>query len=129
LKKKVTFCFLFYKIVVGLCINQLNKTMNYKIFLLSLNETELYQLESAILELKTEKKENYDLLFCDWVCQNKEKIPEVIYRAFVRNFKTLNKQFIQMPVSLVDLAFIYKFRGIGKIRAFQFLQMFPEFDR
>lgn len=103
--------------------------MNLKTFLSALSDAELIELESVLRELKTEKQENNYLLFCDWVEQNKEKIPEITYRAFVRNFRTLDKRFIEMPVSLVDSKFIHKFRGIGKVHAFNFLQLFPEFDR
>lgn len=103
--------------------------MNIKTFLSALSDSELIELESSLRELKTEKQESNELLFCDWVEQNKSRIPEMTYRAFVRNFKTLNRQFIQMPVHLVDSKFIHKFRGIGKVHAFNFLQLFPEFDK
>lgn len=103
--------------------------MNLKTFLSALSDSALKELESALCELKTEKEESNELLFCDWVEQNKSRIPEMTYRAFVRNFRTLDKRFIEMPVHLVDSKFIHKFKGIGKVQAFNFLQLFPEFDR
>jgi len=103
--------------------------MNFKTFLSALSDAELIELESVLCELKTEKEETNDLLFCEWVEQNREKIPEITYRAFVRSFKTLNKYYCGRRISEVNSKFIHRFRGIGKVHAFNFLQTFPEFDR
>lgn len=103
--------------------------MNFKTLLSSLNEVELRLLESALLELKTEKEQSGDFLFSYWVEKNREKIPEMAYRAFVRNFKTLNMYFCGRRISEVNSKFIHNFRGIGKVHAFNFLQLFPEFDK
>lgn len=103
--------------------------MNFKTFLSALNEVELILLESALVELKTEKEQSKDFLFSYWVYQNKENIPKITYRAFVRNFKTLNIYFCGRRLSEVNSKFIHNFKGIGKVHAFNFLQTFPEFDR
>ncbi len=103
--------------------------MNFKLFLSALSEVELIELELALVEIKTEKEENNNLTFYGWVEKNKEKIPEITYRAFVRNFRTLDSRFLTMPACFVNSKFIHKFKGIGKVQVNQFLKLFPEFDR
>lgn len=103
--------------------------MNFKTFLSALSDAELIELEVELFNLRNQKSESNSELFSEWVEQNKSTIPEMIYRAFVRNFGTKDPRFTQAETKNVDANFILKFRGIGLVMAKEFLNLFPEFKR